>query len=192
MWKYKQHFANVFSAHKCVSVWSESLVLSFLCKIINFIINKWRSQKCSTSCFYLQLRSICQSGIRFCREWYGGHSLLCTSDLGVSNYVVTQPAKVGINNTALDGRPELQYGSWQVQSPHLAPEWNQIYPELCRPSHFASAVFRQRSSGSGVGRSDLSSGHTHRQFHTIMCFKAVASLGWKETTLKQFFFFLFS
>ena len=45
---------------------------------------------------------LCRLSIRFCREQYGGHPFLCTSDLGVSNYVVTQPPKVGINNRALD------------------------------------------------------------------------------------------
>lgn len=104
-----------------------------------------------------------------------GHLFLCTSDLGVSYYVVTQPPEVGVNNRAWMGRPERRYGSWQVQSPHLAPEWNQIYPELCLSSHFAPTVLCERSSGSGVRSSDLSSGHTHRQFHTIMGFKAVAS-----------------
>lgn len=34
----------------------------------------------------------------------GVHLFLSTSDLGISNYVVTQPPKVGINNMALDGK----------------------------------------------------------------------------------------
>lgn len=32
---------------------------------------------------------------------HGGHPILGTRDLGISNYVVTQPPKVGINNPAL-------------------------------------------------------------------------------------------
>lgn len=42
--------------------------------------------------------------IRLWKKSYGGHLLLCTYDLDVRNYTVTQTPKVGINNTALDGK----------------------------------------------------------------------------------------
>lgn len=89
-----------------------------------------------------------------------------TSDLTSTNYTDIQYPKVGINNPFWMGRPECHYSSWQVQSPHLVLGWNQIYAELCLSSHLARALFHEHCSGSGVGRSDSSSGHTQTLSHS--------------------------
>lgn len=106
---------------------------------------------------------------------------------------VTQPPKVGINNTALEGKAGVSVRFVASTKPTPGPgvksnlSWTLSLFSF-RSGSFPWAEFWVRSQEEWF---EFRS-HTHRQFHAIMCFKAVASLARKENAFKSLLFIFFS
>lgn len=111
-----------------------------------------KSKDCSSKGCWTNLCKQIQSKHRYMR-WFPLSELL----IQIFPYM---PAEVGIRNSS--GQEGRGFSLWQLQSQHLALEWNQIYHELCRTFRFTLAVSHEQRSGSGDRRRDLNSGHTHK------------------------------
>lgn len=108
--------------------------------------------------------------------------------------------KVGINNAAVDGRAGVpaRFVASTKHTPGPGVKSNLSWTLSLFSFHSGSvpwAEFWVRSRGGGVsGVGGQTHTHmrtrTHRQFHTVMCFKAVASLAQKENRTQESFIHL--